>query len=83
MKEKTCRRKIFGRWKRYLFLERKNEEGKGGKYLEKDNIFFLVEERKKRRKRRKIKEKKENRYLQRRRSTKREKRKVFGEKKLS
>ena len=23
--------------------EKKNEEGKGGKYLEKDNIFFVVE----------------------------------------
>ena len=34
-------RKIFGE-RKYIFAEeKKNGEGKGGKYLEKENIFFL------------------------------------------
>ena len=37
------RRKTFGKGK-YLFLEeKKNREGKGGKYLRKGNIFFVEE----------------------------------------
>ena len=41
--------KIFGDRKYFFLEEKKNGEGKGGKYLEKENIFFQV-----RRKRRKI-----------------------------
>ena len=67
-KRRKRRRKIFGigkyvfLWRRlktekeniFIAVEKKNREEKGGKYLEKENIFFSGKEEKKRRKMRKI-----------------------------
>ena len=39
---------VWRRKKLFLFVEMKNEEGKGGKGLKKENIFFLSRRRKRR-----------------------------------